>query len=318
MASFVRKFDLDGFEKGLASSGSVGWWNDLLTLWRPSGQDSGEDGLRLAIRNNYLNFYRLGQSVARVGFNRQKQPILAVHAKYVLPRTEREAVGQEYVVLAGSTLTRPGGQELPYEGIQTLKAWIVAAERYAGDEKKFVDALLSVPENDGVIDLEMALPAWGNVKIASRMDLVSIERVDGQLTIFFGEVKLFDDSRLRCRAALIRDEAPEVLRQLSIYRNYLAVPDHRARIIEQYAEAARLLSRLRGAADAVGQTRPLGRAILQSRNENLSIANLARLIVHNGRQCDWTEHRAKLEAERERVPMMELTAPGPLNFAATA
>lgn len=318
MASFVRKFDLDSFEKGLINSGQGGWWKDLLTLWRPSGQDSGTHGLRLAIRNNYLNFYRLGQSIARVGFNRQKQPTLAVHAKYVLPEAERQTVGQEYAVLAGTTLTRPGGQELPYEGIETLKAWIDAANDYTGDEKKFVDKLLSVPENDGVIDLEMALPAWGDVTTASRMDMVSIERVNGQLTVFFGEVKLFDDSRLRCRAALVRDEIPEVLRQLSIYRNYLAVPSHRVRIIEQYAEAAGLLSRLRDAADAIGPARPLGRAILQSRDENLSIANLARLIVHNEHQRDWTEHRTKLEAERERVPMIELGAAGPLNFATTA
>ncbi|MET4260091.1 hypothetical protein ABIC09_005051 [Bradyrhizobium sp. S3.12.5] len=317
MGSFVRKFDLDTFEKRLTNSGQEGWWNDLLMLWRPSGQESGTHGLRLAIRNNYLNFYRLGQSIARVGLNRQKQPTLAVHAKYVLPEAERRTVGQEYVVLTGSTLTRPGGQEFPYEGIQTLKAWIDAAKDYTGDEKKFVDKLLSVPENDGVIDLEMALPAWGNVKTASRMDLVSIERVNGQLTVFFGEVKLFDDSRLRCRAALVRDEMPEVLWQLSIYRNYLAVPSHRARISEQYAEAAQLLSRLRDAADAIGQTRPLGRAILQSRHESLSVANLARLIVHNEHQRAWTEHRAKLEAERERVPMIELGAAGPLNLATT-
>lgn len=318
MGTFIRKFDIDNFEKGLTKSGQGGWWNDLLTLWRPSGQESGTHGLRLAVRNNYLNFYRLGQSIARVGFNRQKQPVLAVHAKYVLPEAERGAVGQEYAVLAGSTLTRPGGQTLPYEGIQTLKAWIDAARYYSGDEKKFVDELLGVPENDGVIDLEMALPAWGDVKTASRMDLVSIERINGQLTVFFGEVKLFDDSRLRCRAALVRDEMPEVLKQLSIYRNYLAVPSHRARISEQYAEAARLLSRLRDTADAIGPTRPLGRAILQSKDENLSVANLARLIVHNQHQCTWTEHRAKLEAERERVPMMELNAAGPLNFASTA
>lgn len=318
MASFVRKFDLDGFEEGLTSSGQEGWWNDLLTLWRPSGQDSGTHGLRLAIRNNYLNFYRLGQSIARVGFNRQKQPTLAVHAKYVLPEAERQTVGQEYVVLAGSTLKRTGGQDLPYDGIKTLKAWIEAAEKYSGDEKKFVDELLGVPENDGVIDLEMALPAWGDVTTASRMDLVSIERVNGQLTVFFGEVKLFDDSRLRCRAPLERDKMPEVLRQLSIYRSYLAAPGHRARIGEQYAEAARLLSRLRNAADAIGPKLPLGPAILQSRDENLSVANLARLIVHNERQQDWTEHRTKLEAERERVPMIELGAAGPLNFATAA
>ncbi len=35
-------------------------WKDLLRCWKPYG----DDGLRLAIRNDYLNFYALGQSVA--------------------------------------------------------------------------------------------------------------------------------------------------------------------------------------------------------------------------------------------------------------
>ncbi|MCP1973901.1 hypothetical protein [Bradyrhizobium elkanii] len=72
-----------------------------------------------------------------------------------------------------------------------MKGWIRAVdEEYGGDEKGFIDDLLSVPENDGVIDLEMGLPAWSGNSVAVRMDLVAVERVSGPLTVFFGEVKL--------------------------------------------------------------------------------------------------------------------------------
>jgi hypothetical protein len=66
MTLFGRRFDrVDVLENVLSRQSH--WWKDLLTLWRPSGQPTKEDyGLRLAIRDGYMNFYRRGQSVARV------------------------------------------------------------------------------------------------------------------------------------------------------------------------------------------------------------------------------------------------------------
>jgi hypothetical protein len=183
-----------------------------------------------------------------------------------------------------------------------------------------VDELLSVPENDGVIDLEMGLPAWDGKRTAPRMDLVSIDRIDGQLRIFFGEMKLVGDKRLRCRAPLVRDEMPEVLRQLSVYRNYLADPERRRQVSEQYSNAARIMKRLREMADAIGPRRPLGEAILHAAEEKLTVAELARLIIKNdnrANQSAWVEHRSKLEAEKERVPLILLDAPAPLHFGSS-
>jgi hypothetical protein len=318
MTQFGRRFDrLDVLENVL--SGQNHWWRDLLTLWRPSGQATGDDGLRLAIRDGYMNFYRRGQSVARVGFNKDGQPALSVHAKYVLPDADQASVqGQEYVTLTtASVVSRTGRPVLPYKGIETLKGWVRSAEKYAGEEKEFVDDLLSVPANDGVIDLEMGLPAWRETeRVAPRMDLVSVNQVDGRLVIFFGEVKLVADKRLRCQAPLQQDKMPEVLRQLSEYRKYLAEPAHRALIGQQYSNAARLMKRLRGMADTIGPVRPLGRTILgAAEGKNLDVAELARLIVcEKGATKSWAKHRTKLEAERERAPMIVLDAPAALHF----
>lgn len=320
MAQFIRKLDgLDALEKMLTSSEQGTWWRDLLTLWRPSGQRAGKDGLRLAIRNNYMNFYRRGQSIARVSFDRSKRPVLSVHAKYVLPKAERKFVGQEYVRLTTTTIVRRGEHlGLPYEGVKTLREWICAVdEEYGGDEKTFIDDLLSVQGNDGIIDLEMGLPAWGTVTTAPRMDLVTIEPANGQLTVFFGEVKLITDSRLRCRGPLVRDQMPEVLKQLSMYRKYLAVAEHRAQIGKQYSVAACVLKRLREMADTVGPILPLGKAILQSAGEKLAVAELARLIIMNDDRIDqrvWAGHRIKLDAESKCVPIIELSEPAALKL----
>jgi hypothetical protein len=76
---------LKGWEAFLkaARSNEPHWFKDLLSLWRPSGHASGKAGLRVAIRNDYLNFYRLGQSVARVACV-SGELIAEVHYKYVL------------------------------------------------------------------------------------------------------------------------------------------------------------------------------------------------------------------------------------------
>ena len=120
MTQFGRRFDrLDVLESALSRQDH--WWKDLLTLWRPSGQVTGDDGLRLAIRDGYMNFYRRGQSVARVGINKEGQLALSVHAKYVLPEIDLPSVqGQEYVTLTATSLVRRTEHpKLTYEGVET-------------------------------------------------------------------------------------------------------------------------------------------------------------------------------------------------------
>ena len=324
MAKFARKFDDDGLkalDEALSEPKQGHWWRDLLSLWCPSGQSTGDYGLRLAIRNGYMNFYRRGQSVARVSLNRNRKPKLSVHAKYVLPKGKRQTVkGQEYVTLTTDLIVRRGRQDsLPYNGIETLKGWVCAVdEDYSGEEKRLVDELLGVPQNDGVVDLEMGLPAWRGKNTAPRMDLVSIERADGALTVYFGEVKRVNDSRLRCEVPVEQDKKPEVLKQLSDYRKYLAEPGHAALVGEQYVNAARLIKRLRAMADFVGPIRALGKTILEAAaRDHLAVAPLATLVVINDASANqeaWAFHRAKLESEKERVPMIVMESPAALRF----
>lgn len=58
MSIFKRRISTAGLKAlhAMANDAGENWWKDLLSLWRPSGQPCGKDGLRLAIRDSYLNF----------------------------------------------------------------------------------------------------------------------------------------------------------------------------------------------------------------------------------------------------------------------
>ena len=315
MNTFGRYFDVESILKAAPP-----WWSDLLSLWCPSGTESGSFGLRLAIRKNYINFYRHGQSIARVTSGRGG-PKLSVHAKYVLAEGERQHVtGQEYVTLTTDALVRRNGKSsVPYQGVATLKDWIRVVDKdHGGAEKCLVDQLLDIEANDGVIDLEMGLPAWRGKATAPRMDLVSINRRDGKLTVFFGEVKRVTDGRIRCRAEVRPDEMPEVLSQMADYRKFLAADDHSKIVGEAYAHCARLLVRLRAMADSVGPARKLGQTILDAAEcDHLDVARLATLIVMNdaaANQKAWAGHRAKLETQSGTVPMIVVEGPAAIDF----
>src|ERR1700679_2112738 len=172
--------DWAAFEKA-ATSAESHWFKDLLSLWCPSGHCSGTYGLRVAIRNDYLNFYRLGQSIALVKCV-SSGLIAEVHYKYVLDQPPPGMSPKSpYLRLTKEGVFFRGNPVKDYKGLDTLRQWIDAAgKKHAGDEKTIVDEL--VEKNDHVVDLEMAIPVWALSKVAVRMDLVAIE--DGKVVFW--------------------------------------------------------------------------------------------------------------------------------------
>src|SRR5688572_21749886 len=90
MTIFGRNFPVERLSGAVLEQN--GWFCDLLRHWQPAGDTVGKDWhapeedptqLRLAIRDGYLNFYRAGQSVARVGFDGGKKLQAKIHKKYV-------------------------------------------------------------------------------------------------------------------------------------------------------------------------------------------------------------------------------------------
>lgn len=265
-AKFSRGFTGCEFAERLLGRGDH-WFLDLLALWRPAGEASGDDGLRLAVRDGYLNFYRCGQSVARVSVVRGDLRG-EVHSKY-FSQGARESGGQDYGRILGTSVNSRYDSE-PYEGLATLRRWIDRIDTdYAGIEKRLVDDL--VKENDNVIDLEMGLPAFLGRKSPVRMDLVTLE--EGR--VVFWEAKCAGDSRIRSRGPL-----PEVIEQLKSYSSFLQQDIHCLRIADAYRDAARVIVRLRALADRIGPARALGEAILSAADgAKLTVERHAALVV---------------------------------------
>jgi hypothetical protein len=113
---------MDQLNSGVDCGGNT-WLCDMLRYWRPSGDqfdmhlgkqralqahcqglEENPKHLHLAIRNGYMNFYRGGQSVAKVGLDRQGKLQAKIHNKYVYGD---EGKGNGYI-----TLTSAGFPEL--------------------------------------------------------------------------------------------------------------------------------------------------------------------------------------------------------------
>ena len=286
--------------KKLTDSIDDNWWKDLLRAWIPAGY-GGNNPMRLAVRNGYLNFYLRGQSVARVGFGHGRVPFAETHIKFASPEDGETRKG--YVRLAEGEFRISSTKKLDwrYAPKLTLRQWLDRADkrgrRKNNDsfaEKTFVDRV--VAKNGRVIDLEMGLPAWKGSKTAKRMDLVSLEPFKGHLRIVFWEAKTISDSRL----VSIGD--PEVKKQFANYCGYLASEDQAQQVIKAYRKNCSVLIELHCLAQRVrADIEPLDETIIQAataKDGEISICNQPRLIVFDNRVGNhtksWPDHKEKL------------------------
>lgn len=279
---------------------SHNWWKDLLALWGPSGTGKAERPLRLAVRDNYLNFYLRGQSVARVAFDGQGRPYVDVHVKYAFAG----ATEQAYARLTDAGVAHPkAGHTAPYAGASTLFEWMARAARWETAEKAEVERV--VAENPGVIDLEMGLPAHGDQKTALRMDLIALEPNGQGSKVVFWEAKRVTDGRLKAK-----DGDPEVMSQINAYRDYLADADHRRAVIDAYAQTCALLVDFAEAASRDGK--PFGLDPQLSRvarnRDRLDIDTTPRLVIFGTEEQlaapAWKAHQDKLL--NNKVPVLTI------------
>lgn len=275
----------------MAASQTGNWWKDLLALWGPSGTGKAERPLRLAVRDNYLNFYLRGQSVARVAFDGQSRPYVDVHVKYAFERAEEQA----YARLTANGIIHPKtGHSAPYAGASTLLEWMARAAGWETAEKAEVERV--VADNPRVIDLEMGLPAHGDQKTALRMDLIALEPTNAKTRIVFWEAKRVADGRLKAKDGNV----PEVMGQIDAYRSYLADEGHRQAVIDAYSKTCSLLSDFAvWAADGRKQI-ALDPMLLSAASapESLDLDTTPRLVIFGTEDqlaaSAWRGHQAKL------------------------
>ncbi len=286
------------------------WSAELLKLWRPSGTVA-TDGLRLAFRHDTINLYRKGQSVAKVGLAGDV-PWLSVHWKYVLDNALAKG---SYVRMGGEELlARDGSRSKDFSGL--FVDWINRIDGdgrshrgFHGHEKNLIERLLSNPANDNIIDLEVGIPGLGK-----RIDLATIEAgVDGQPCVYFGEVKRFEDGRMR-KGSLSDGTRPDpevVSGQLAPYANWLK--SNKSIVGKAYIRAAQQMQQLW---EAIGNERHLPLAIRQAAaSETLAVCEFPRLVVISKQEdrqgksyASWTEHETILLNKFSEYPLIEIDA----------
>jgi hypothetical protein len=239
MDQFIRRFAVNQLADHCHSRGLAA----LFECWVLPGEDAGTHGLRVAIRNGYLNFYVKGQSVGELRLV-SGWPRLKLHRKYkecADSGSERARdLGQKYEVVNADSLMATGPD--------IINGWIHAAQTYAGDEKRFVDDLVAV--TPGTLDQEMGLPAdedaVGRDRTAPRMDLVVAQGTD----IAFWEAKCGVNAELRARAAYREspdgsyDVGPHVIWQLRRYERWVGRPRRRQEVRDAYVATAKILLEL--------------------------------------------------------------------------
>lgn len=208
MSVFTRKLNLAQLNQ--LGGSTPCWLDELFQFWAPAGsgaQPSGAAPLRLAIRDNYVNFYINGQSVAKVAMGPQALNAL-VHEKYFQPDAGiRKGMGQKYCRLSGKSNERGNSGQ--------VSKWMQVAATYKGQEKSFVEEL--VANNPNVIDLEMALPSLAGERSAARVDLVALEPAGEGWRLVFWEAKMATNKETSARG----DVAPKVVSQREKYYKWL-------------------------------------------------------------------------------------------------
>jgi hypothetical protein len=321
MSTFGRTFAIEKITGQVLEENP--WFKDMLRDWRPagdavqrdmteahklisSGQRLEEDPgrLRLAIRNDYLNLYRGGQSVAKIGFGSGGCLQARIHTKYVHGET---GGSHTYVTLTSAGLPDQETRKLrDYGGLAELEGWVANANQHVGKEKRFVDMI--VARNPDTIDLEMALPAYSKERKAPRMDLVALEPVGDRWQIVFWEAKLVDDARARCRGD---DVSPKVVEQLAQYTGWLRHANHRDLVARAYQNTCRLLVKFRGLAQRVNPgIEELGRGIVAAAvadAPSLLVDYEPRLLIYNEpKNAAFTQNRhlKKLRDHKIHVQMV--------------
>ncbi|QFU24146.1 hypothetical protein FM038_019665 [Shewanella eurypsychrophilus] len=285
---FTRKFSF----QQLAEQSPL-WWQELLLRLNPTGEELSSNGLRLAVRENYLNFYHKGQAIAKVGFNQKKQLYCEQHIKYVF----EGARTQKYLRLTAEnrTLTNPERPEETerYLGGETLDLWIERSKQHKGDEKTFVEQVAA--ENSNVIDMEMGLPGDGY-----RIDLVALEQHGEEVRLVFWEAKLTTDSRCRTNS-----ETPEVIEQLANYREFLTGKNRPQELKHAYVVACQVLVKI---TELAGKSvAPIIRDVAKEVYP-LVIDHEPRLLLYHNSEADvrnsWSRHEEKLRENKVVLQVM--------------
>ena len=257
------------------------WWRRLVD----------DQGLFLAVRDNYVNVYWLGCSLLRL--KPQAGGVFGeVHYKYLL---RPQLTTSEYIrIVDGRPASLPPVEEAFTRTLAEIDALKTAARPYAGAEKAGVhDVVLS---NWNVVDIEIAFATGSDdatESSAPRVDFAALQVRGRHTEIVFFEAKDFTNPELRRRG----DANPDVVDQIETYSRLLS--DRHDEIVDSYRRVCGNLLRLRGIDDRHAERHEMLEGI--AGGSTPLKANVEPRLVVFGFDADqrdgenWRPHRDKLK-----------------------
>ncbi len=276
---FKRGLDADFMDKLECAAQQGGWFAEVLA----------DADLILGIRKNYVNVYRHGQSLFKIGRKGKNGELqVSTHPKYLVDPDMSHAVAFD-----GKVFHVGGHKALATDyGPKTLARMKRAAELYSGSEKCGVHAI--VRANANVIDTEVAFNCKGDEEtdlVTPRIDLACLGEAEGKIRLSFWEAKLYGNAELRAAG----DKDARVVKQVKGYRRL--IEKHRDQIIESYCAIAGNLVRI---ASWDAPHRKVGKLVEQAANGKAVAMGDVGLIIYDYTEADkgsksWNTHIEKLK-----------------------
>lgn len=201
-----------------------GWWRTL----------ADEKETLIAIRDQYLNVYRNGCSIAVVSFVKGKL-VASIHYKFLL---KKKASPRPYVPCIDGVPQIEAHANYFISSLGQIEDIRYSTNLYGGEEKVGVHKIILA--NPNIVDTEIALSGEESDDENSRIDFCAIQSVDKKLTLRFFEAKHYTYT-VALRAT---DGDAKVIRQLEKYANILN--QKRAEILSAYKESIRLAGQIKG------------------------------------------------------------------------
>ena len=274
-----------------------GWWHRLVD----------DPEVFIAIRDNYVNAYYCGCSLAKLSWRAQDKSIVGqIHYKYLL----RPSGPNEYVDVVDGKANLPGNMDTWFlrdlSDVDSLKKAVLP---YSGDEKEGVHDILKA--NANIIDVEVAFGKGEHDSGALRLDFAALrcagrrpgaaQHTSGGAKLVFFEAKHFGNKALRAQ----HGSKPDVVKQMDTYSRKLK--ENCDAVKCGYRRVCHGLLSLCGVAQRYEQHRCLLRHVADGLPLEVDTEPVLVVLGFDADQKDgkvWRPHRERLEKElKGRISM---------------
>lgn len=258
-----------------------GWWRRL----------ADDAGVFVAIRDNYVNAYYRGCSLAKLSWQAQDKTIVGeIHYKYLL----HPSAPNEYVQVVDGKVKLPDDMSAwllrDLSDVDSLKKAVLP---YSGAEKTGVHDILKA--NANIVDVEVAFGKDEHESGAPRLDFAALRNASEGAKLTFFEAKHFDNNALRAQGK------PNVVKQMGTYSRKLQ--ENGDAIKCGYRRVCHDLLSLCGVAQRYEEYRNMLKHVADGLPVEVDVEPVLVVFGFDADQKDgkvWRLHREKLQQELKR------------------